>query len=50
MNMANEPLELPAGEVLLRSSSADHELGDGWDGISSGETVWLRISAEDSES
>ncbi|MNL83002.1 hypothetical protein D3C87_2105340 [compost metagenome] len=39
MNVGEEPLPLPAGEVILRSSAADatHPLG-------SGETIWLSAS------
>jgi len=49
MNVGHEPLDLPAGTVLLRSSQAagmnapEHQLG-------SGETVWLEIYIEDTES
>ncbi len=49
MNVGHEPLDLPAGTVLLRSSAAaginapEHQLG-------SGETVWLEIYIEDTES
>ncbi|GAP56403.1 hypothetical protein AHiyo6_29680 [Arthrobacter sp. Hiyo6] len=58
MNVCGEPLELPAGKVLLRSrpggsaaagyapedmSNAGHPLG-------SGETVWLEMRIEDTES
>jgi alpha-glucosidase len=51
MNTGPDPLELPAGEVVLRSSSPS---GCGQDdrqfSLGSGETVWLRISAEGTES
>ncbi|HET8878320.1 MAG TPA: alpha-amylase family glycosyl hydrolase, partial [Arthrobacter sp.] len=49
MNVGHGPIDLPAGTVLLRSSGPDgsdapeHQL-------SSGETVWLEIYIEDSES
>jgi alpha-glucosidase len=48
MNIGPDPLELPAGEVVLRSSSGVG-LGDEDQrfGLGPGETVWLRITAEE---
>jgi alpha-glucosidase len=55
LNTGSEPLQLPAGRVLLRSSTSP---GAGYDGadmstagdqLSSGETVWLEIYIEDTE-
>jgi alpha-glucosidase len=49
MNVGHEPLELPAGEVLLRSSPSPEPDGAAHR-LSSGETVWLEIYIEDTES
>ena len=49
MNVGPEPLELPAGQVLLRSS-VSAEQDDDAHRLSSGETVWLEIYIEDTES
>ncbi len=49
LNVGPEPLELPAGEVLLRSSASSDEAGGGHR-LSSGEAVWLEIYIEDTES
>ena len=47
MNLGHGPLELPSGEVLLRSSGASPETGpgapDGGHQLGSGETVWLSL-------
>ena len=55
LNVGYEPLELPSGRVLLRSSTppeAGYDAGDvasAGDPLSSGETVWLEIYIEDTE-
>jgi alpha-glucosidase len=55
LNVGSEPLELPAGRVLLRSSTppqAGYDFGDmagAGHPLSSGETVWLEIYIEDTE-
>ena len=51
MNIGPDPLELPAGEVVLRSSAPSGYGGDDQQiAVGSGETVWLRIPAEGTES
>ena len=56
MNMGHESVELPAGQVLVRSTP-DPETGyvmagelDADRRLGSGETVWLKIDLEDTES
>ncbi len=55
LNTGSEPLQLPAGRVLLRSSTspgAGYDAADmstAGDQLSSGETVWLEIYIEDTE-
>jgi alpha-glucosidase len=60
MNVGHEPVELPAGTVLLRSSAAAAAFGDEADNdwaelaedrhrLGSGETVWLEIYLGDTE-
>jgi alpha-glucosidase len=46
MNMGPDSMDLPAGEVVLRSSPAGYSEDGHRHGLSSGETVWLRIPAE----
>lgn len=50
MNVGQDTLGLPAGDVLLRSSGGVHAPDSGWRGLGSGETVWLRVSAADAGS
>jgi alpha-glucosidase len=50
MNVGQDTLGLPAGDVLLRSSGGVHAPDGGWRGLGSGETVWLRVSAADAGS
>jgi alpha-glucosidase len=51
MNVGPDPLELPAGGVVLRSSSpSGYGEDDRQFALGSGETVWLRIPAEGTES
>ena len=57
LNVGHEPVELPAGRVLLRSSPGSAGTGAESSGLagsghrlSSGETVWLEIYIEDAES
>lgn len=55
LNVGHEPLELPSGRVLLRSSTPPQTGYDAGDmagaghPLSSGETVWLEIYIEDTE-
>jgi alpha-glucosidase len=55
LNVGSEPLDLPAGRVLLRSSTppgVGYDTGDmtsAGDPLSSCETVWLEIYLEDTE-
>lgn len=44
MNMGAEPLPLPYGEVLLRSSVRHSSAAGGADPLGSGETIWLKAS------
>jgi alpha-glucosidase len=51
MNIGSYPVELPAGEVVLRSSSpSGGGEGDQESALATGETVWLRISPEGAQS
>ncbi|QDG65886.1 glycoside hydrolase family 13 protein [Pseudarthrobacter sp. NIBRBAC000502772] len=50
MNLNHEPLEMPAGSVLVRSAGSDSEFGSGSDAphfLASGETAWLRVGGGD---
>ena len=49
MNVGPDSVELPAGEVLLRSAASSEPDG-ATHRLSSGETVWLDIYIEDTES
>jgi alpha-glucosidase len=40
MNLNHEPLEMPAGQVLVRSTSSESE-----GLLASGETAWIRITS-----
>ena len=51
MNMGRDPLELPDGEVVLRSSSpTGYGEDDPQHALGSAETIWLRIPVEGAES
>jgi alpha-glucosidase len=50
MNVGQDTLGLPAGEVLLRSSGGVPSPSNRWNELGSGETAWLRVSAEDAGS
>jgi len=55
LNTGSEPLDMPAGRVLLRSSTrpgsgyATEDMSSTGDQLSSGETVWLETYIEDTE-
>jgi alpha-glucosidase len=57
INLNHEPMDLPAGSVLLRSSPESPDRGEAsvhgsgaFHRLGSNETVWMKISLEDSES
>lgn len=54
MNLNHEPLDLPAGRVLLRSGSAtpasDQSVSDLGHRLGSNETVWMKVTVEEAES